>query len=725
MKQLCIKSNGYSGRSAITKLIIGALLSLSSVSAIAGESNANEDSLNSNLYPRIDSIISPIGRTYFDYDDEGGLVITRFSRESVDSAWGTADTSNYLVSDYPFLETQPFYGIDEFDFDSALIDYGLNGSDIKQQQYKRSADYCITRYQKGSCLQANSVSEEFDKEYRHTEAVIDYYMNPDGSPDKIWSHFNYTYDQSGLLNTYSKKVHGPWGNNIKCDSFEYNQYGLVEYSKDINISQGEYDIRTKQFDRTDINDTITTQFYYSLQPISYFPTKNSIAKLFISNYVYKEPTKPIEPTEPTYPDPRYPNPSIDKLVDTQPDIFLDSVVGNKFSRYYIDNAGNRTSYQDSPELHYNNYTRYQYTSYHDNGIIETSEESYEDTVTWYGGEPIRENRIYRIDYDEMGNMTTLVISSMGVFNTYENSYDKEGRLAQVIESESYYDINAGKPLIKTSKYEISYNELNLKNREIKYILDTITNSWNQIEYRNFYYTTEDTSYQFKSFLTSLFINNEKLDTFSPDQFEYDLTNTYYDGNVSFLASIGASAKQKYDSISNTLMVTVTDKNCTDSNTYHFRFKPYESYMTSLSIDGIKVDTFSSNKYNYTLQCDYNEGTFVYELSDETKVVEKVYDPETKTLTLVLQNTNNQSIQSTYTFRFNPIDGLPVVWGESVQLYVDGSTICVNDVNETVNVYDCSGILVGSDTNEQARVTVRKAGVYLVAAKGQAVKVVVK
>ncbi len=490
MKQLCIKSNGYSGRSAITKLIIGALLSLSSVSAIAGESNANEDSLNSNLYPRIDSIISPIGRTYFDYDDEGGLVITKFSRKSVDSAWGNADTSNYLVSDYPFLETQPTYGIlDRFNFSEIGHMLEVYADTYKDEitQYSKSRTGYSIKY--GAQHYEYQINEKFDKENRRISADYSggvYFHGPDMS-------YGYTYNQSGYMSSYTETSIEAYDERTTSYDFEYNQYGLVEQCS-IVYKRNESDNYA--------TDTTVSNYYYSLHS----------------------------------------------------------------------------------------------------------------------------NKYFHIDAD--------------------------------------------------------------------------------------------------AFMTSLTVNSTRVDTFVQGKFEYDFSDFYY-LEVNYDLSEGATSKKSYDYETNILTVTVTSKDHQNSHQYRLRFKPYESYMTSLSIDGIKVDTFSSNKYNYTLQCDYNEGTFVYELSDETKVVEKVYDPETKTLTLVLQNTNNQSIQSTYTFRFNPINGLPVVWGESVQLYVDGSTICVNDVNETVNVYDCSGILVGSDTNEQARVTVRKAGVYLVAAKGQAVKVVVK
>lgn len=569
MKQLCIKSNDYSGRSAITKLIIGALLSLSSVSAIAGESNANEDSLNSNLYPRIDSIISPIGRTYFDYDDEGGLVITRFSRESVDSAWGNAKTSEYLVSDYPFIETQPTYGIlDRFNFSEIGHMLEVYADTYKDEitQYSKSRTGYSIKY--GAQQYEYQINEKFDKENRRISAGYSggvYFHGPDMS-------YGYSYNQSGYMSSYTETSIEAYGERTTSYDFEYNQYGLVEQCS-IVYKRNESDNYA--------TDTTVSNYYYSLHSNKYFHID---ADAFMTSLTVNS---------------------------TRVDTFVQGKFEYDFSDFYY------------LEVNYD----------------------------------LSEGATSKKSYDYETNILTVTVTSK----------DKKN-------SHTYH--------LKFKPYE--------------------------------------------SFLTSLTVNGAKVDTFAQDKFEYDFSDIYYNKNlVSWKTSMEASAKSNYDIETNILTITSNSKDHQNSHQYRLRFKPYESYMTSLSIDGIKVDTFSSNKYNYTLQCDYNEGTFVYELSDETKVVEKVYDPETKTLTLVLQNTNNQSIQSTYTFRFNPIDGLPVVWGESVQLYVDGSTICVNDVNETVNVYDCSGILVGSDTNEQARVTVRKAGVYLVAAKGQAVKVVVK
>ncbi len=333
--------------------------------------------------------------------------------------------------------------------------------------------------------------------------------------------------------------------------------------------------------------------------------------------------------------------------------------------------------------------------------------------------------------------------SSEVQSTYTNTYDKGNLVSSMkivtekVTSPYPYDEPEPEPTIteKSKTYEKYFYDS--QNRRIKaeiYDLSRDSILTDSIVYSYGWYRINSKGAELESYLTSLSINGVKVDAFAQDKYEYDFPNDYYRSPyVSWKKSLLATSTSSYDYSTNILTITVKSAaygssfSDTTSNlhTYRIRFKPYESSLTSLSVDGIKVDTFSSTRYDYVLQCDYNKESFVYELSEGAEVISEIYDDEKKVLTLSLQNTYNPSAQSTYTFRFDPLDGLPVVWGESVNLYADGFTICVDGLHSPVSVYDLMGCMVGSGSGESVRVDVRHSGVYVVLANGQAAKVVVK
>ena len=303
-------------------------------------------------------------------------------------------------------------------------------------------------------------------------------------------------------------------------------------------------------------------------------------------------------------------------------------------------------------------------------------------------------------------------------------------------------------------------------------------------------------------LTSLSINGNPVDGFSWDKYEYDFSDSleYHEGEVSYTSlqpgvivngiyngiSVGnfrrlmTIEEEYYDYDTDILRIHVTlgsvslDGSVWATNdsktTYVIKFKKSkpESFLTSLKLDEIPIDTFSKDNYIYDLS-DYsfsavqNGGVCHKEVSDcrddgyyivlskpkffnddtygfynstlrwsnsKYSTFDVSYEEKTGVISITVkgkdykEDSSNIHVYKILT-HFRPIDGVDDFLGDQVKLYVMDKTICVDGATEPVYVYNFQGALVGISRSEEARIPVSQAGVYVVKAGGKAAKVVVK
>ncbi|MBR3518892.1 MAG: hypothetical protein IKN77_02075 [Paludibacteraceae bacterium] len=260
----------------------------------------------------------------------------------------------------------------------------------------------------------------------------------------------------------------------------------------------------------------------------------------------------------------------------------------------------------------------------------------------------------------------------------------------------------------------------------------------------------------ESYLTSLEINNIPVDSFSPNRYQYDFSDSilYKEDGININNSINAKITKKFDNTTNILTITVVgsdfESDTTNMHVYTFRFMDPKSNLpsiSSLSIDGEPVDSFSSDIHDYWLDREYTPDLVSYNLPKGVVATES-FDDSTNILTISVRFTTESTTQPApassqnmalpvrhapkdtsvtveYRIHFRPMDGVNDFLGDQVSLYVMDKTICVDGAEEPLFVYDLLGALVGTGRVEEVRIPVPQTGVYVVRAGGKAAKVVVR
>lgn len=185
---------------------------------------------------------------------------------------------------------------------------------------------------------------------------------------------------------------------------------------------------------------------------------------------------------------------------------------------------------------------------------------------------------------------------------------------------------------------------------------------------------------YESYLTSLKIDGVSVTDFSSSIYSYSSAKVYTEGatKVAYEQSNEASVSTSFDKKTYiyTLVVKGADfaENESNVHTYKIQFHaPYESYLTSLKVDGVSVDGFSSSTYTYSTAKVYTAGetSVTYEQSSEA-TVETKYDAASLTYILVVKGgdyATNSSNTHTYKIKFH------ASYGSQLQsLAIDGKKI---------------------------------------------------
>ena len=178
----------------------------------------------------------------------------------------------------------------------------------------------------------------------------------------------------------------------------------------------------------------------------------------------------------------------------------------------------------------------------------------------------------------------------------------------------------------------------------------------------------------ESYLSAILVNDEPLDSFSFDRFEYDCSKDYVCAEFSFKVSQGAILIKKYDEESSLLSVSVygadNSYDSTNTHTYSIRCKKPESYLTALTASDSIISMFVPDSFEY----DFSELYVCSEIGYVVKpgaTVKRNYDCLSNTLTLTVYGadykTNSDNVH-TYTILCKKpesylisasIDGVPI------------------------------------------------------------------
>ncbi|MBR3518894.1 MAG: hypothetical protein IKN77_02085 [Paludibacteraceae bacterium] len=245
----------------------------------------------------------------------------------------------------------------------------------------------------------------------------------------------------------------------------------------------------------------------------------------------------------------------------------------------------------------------------------------------------------------------------------------------------------------------------------------------------------------EAYISSVRIKGNDLSGFSPDKNDYEMPFNYiWDGmgsddspfsvessDFDFSVYPGfLSVDKSYDDSTHTLICSIYNYVAHTKyiyNTYRFHFQPSLKSISSLTINGEPLDTFSADIHDYWFNAEYIPDMVSYTLPDGVTATESFDD---STNVLMVRLALRDAIKTVeYKFHFRPVDGVADFLGDHVSLYATDKTICVDGATEPIYVYDLLCTMVGTGRGEEVRIPVRQAGVYVVKAGEKAAKVVVK
>lgn len=157
----------------------------------------------------------------------------------------------------------------------------------------------------------------------------------------------------------------------------------------------------------------------------------------------------------------------------------------------------------------------------------------------------------------------------------------------------------------------------------------------------------------EAYITDLVMAWEPVDSFSYDKYEYDFSASSSWSWDHFYYTFGAEKEIFFDTATNIMTITVYGESNPDKKRVYTIVCPNapESYMTSLSFNGIPFKDFSFDKYEYDLGENYYywDLDIDYTLSDAAHAYAS-YDQESQTLSLEVRNMNNYGdYMHTYVF----------------------------------------------------------------------------
>lgn len=226
--------------------------------------------------------------------------------------------------------------------------------------------------------------------------------------------------------------------------------------------------------------------------------------------------------------------------------------------------------------------------------------------------------------------------------------------------------------------------------------DFAENSSNEHEYKVQYHAP------YESLLTDLKVNGVSLTDFSSSMYSYTTPKVYTEGvtKITYTQSEKATVEVSFDAATLIYKLVVKGGDYADNkeniHTYKIQFHaPYDSYLTSLKIDGVSVADFSSSTYSYASSKVYKDGKtkVAFEQSKEA-TVSTSFDEKTYIYTLLVKGADfadNESNIHTYKIQFHaPYESY------LTSLKVDG--VSVADFSSTTYTYSSAKVYTAGETS---------------------------
>jgi hypothetical protein len=308
-------------------------------------------------------------------------------------------------------------------------------------------------------------------------------------------------------------------------------------------------------------------------------------------------------------------------------------------------------------------------------LIRGTYDAYEDRLDYVADKDAR----VKSTFNEEKNLLTLEVSGADVSTnpTNKHAYTIQFYAPSTLVSLKVNGLNVEG--FSPDKYEYSMGSLPYENAKIiyyaaadavaekSYIAEEnallITVKGSDIEsFADNYHTYR---LQFGKALTSqlvdLKINGSTIEGFDRNKFEYIVNEFYSEGIVSYVADSAATVVSSYDTKSFTLTLRVEGgdyaTNSSNSHTYTIAFNDptvYGSQLQSLTVNGVQIEGFSKDVFEYSLDGSYSNMKIKY-MADDLAVVSESFDTESNSLVITVKGGNIQKDPSnyhTYTLKFS-------------------------------------------------------------------------
>jgi outer membrane protein assembly factor BamE (lipoprotein component of BamABCDE complex) len=173
----------------------------------------------------------------------------------------------------------------------------------------------------------------------------------------------------------------------------------------------------------------------------------------------------------------------------------------------------------------------------------------------------------------------------------------------------------------------------------------------------------------ESQLTDLKINGTTIEGFDRNTFDYVSKEFYQEGMVTYAADSAAIVSTTFDKENFRLTLEVKggdyEKNKSNIHTYTISFEDptyYGSQLTTITFDGVEMDGFSKDVYEYVIDGSYSDVKVDY-VGDELSTVSAKFDVEKNALKIIVEggnikkdpsNVNTYTINFTSTFNFEAL-----------------------------------------------------------------------
>ncbi len=218
---------------------------------------------------------------------------------------------------------------------------------------------------------------------------------------------------------------------------------------------------------------------------------------------------------------------------------------------------------------------------------------------------------------------------------------------------------------------------------------------------------------YNSQMLSVAMNGLLMEQFDKDLYDYPIEGSYADITFSYTTDSLTHVEESFDPESNLLTIIVKggnlDRDTSNYHAYHFSFSEQFSYgaqITAIIYDGVSMEWFDKDVYEYTVDLDYNRAHFSYTTNSLADVYE-FFDAEKLTLSVVVIGGDmDYGNMNEYIIHFASTSADENVWDEFLSLsYSDGVFSVDGSSDDEFRLYSLNGKLVCGGTMKDGKVEV--------------------